>query len=126
MAERDERSMALRFAEDEMVFNDIPSTLEQNIMHGTIVFSDGSYLVCHDGAIYETTEPGIIPIGEDFNPLEADVLRLALGTLYKEGGSASPRPDGWTDLQWSARASAMEKLARRYGHYPLGLGNADG
>ena len=57
----------------------------------------------------------------NLTPLEADVIRLALGTLYKTGGSASPSPEGWTDEQWEARASALDKIRERFGHYPLGL-----
>lgn len=57
--DNDDRSMAQKFAEDEMVFNDVPSTLTQNITDGYIVFSDGSYLVCRDWQIYGVSGPDV-------------------------------------------------------------------
>jgi hypothetical protein len=61
----EEMSQAMRFAEEDMTFSDIASTPAQQIVMATIVFEDGSYLICSERGIQICTEAGVIPLKRD-------------------------------------------------------------
>ena len=46
-----------------------------------------------------------------FTTEELNFLEDVLGLMYREGGAASPRPEGWTKDEWFMRADLSHRIA---------------